>query len=291
MQTQIIQGSDGILTKIAAGASDGILQGWMSATSTNPQPQRGVPLNGLAYWIVGADYFDVVNGHRYVNQGSVSSTDWICADGSSASMAKLGSCTGGITPPTTTYYNPAQGNAGVMLAGGNLYRNVWSSGTTVPSGGSASTDYVLDYFIIPANCFDSQFRSITFTIGGLFANVASSHVNTTKLFVNPTSYAPQGAITGGTLIASTGAAFMAGNGSNTMGFIIQATIWCSGSNTQISQLMGMVLGASHGGCGVPITNLTQTQTNAMVFALTNNILTGGAYGDMTFYWWEACGSN
>jgi hypothetical protein len=158
------------------------------------------------------------------------------------------------------------GASGVQFGGqGNL-----NAQTTQPGKSPAATggDIVMQVYTLPANFFDQANRQLEIWASGSFA--ANGHTKECKIFFNCTTAVVGSAVTGGTAIADTGAST-----GNNVGWELQAIVskyGLPGSNTQIYQEQGTVVGTTHGGCGLPGT-LTATENGAILIAVTGNATT------------------
>ena len=148
---------------------------------------------------------------------------------------------------------------------GNVYR-LFAAGISPASTGS---DIVVATFTVPANSFDIAGRSLTFFASGNFAN--NTNAKTAKIWVGATTATVGSAITGGTTIATTGVYSTTG----AVGWSLATNLskyGATGSNTQIYQEMGVIIGSSHGGMGIA-TTLTLAENAPIICAVTLNSAT------------------
>jgi hypothetical protein len=159
------------------------------------------------------------------------------------------------------------GNSSALVAGsGNA--SVYSSSTGV-SPGTINNDNVLVSWVIPARMFDITGRGLQVTaMGSVSANTNSKRI---KIFAGCTAAVIGSTVSGGTLIADSGAYTTAG----AAGWQIAAQIFktgAGGSNTQIALHQAAQIGATTSGLVVP-TALTLTETSSFILAVTGNGVT------------------
>ena len=157
---------------------------------------------------------------------------------------------------------------GTVLSEGNLYRAQYLAAGAI-SPGATGADNVLAVYSIPANSFDVAGRGISITASGSFA--ANGNTKECKIIFNPSTAVVGSTVgTGGTTIADTGA-----SSGNNVGWALYANVFkvgANGSNTQYAQETGTVVGATHGGMGVPVYP-TATESGAILVAVTGNATT------------------
>lgn len=144
--------------------------------------------------------------------------------------------------------------------------------------GATAADKVLAVFSIPAGSFDVAGRRVVVNAIGSFG--ATGNNKTVKIIFNPSAAVVGSTVTGGTTVASSGV--VATNGGQ---FAIGATITkvgAAGANTQISTSSGISTTA-------PVTNLTATESGAILIAVTGNAAT--ATTDITLNTFTVIGSN
>ena len=168
---------------------------------------------------------------------------------------------GGTTAPTALQ---AQ-NLASFPEEGNIYREIVASRNP---GGTAG-NYVLGVFAIPAYSFDISGRGLNILAQGSVAN--NTNVKTINLYVGATTAVVGSLITGGTLIASTGAYSTTG----ASGWSIEANVFkygASGSNTQLALHMSAQVGSVVGTLSTP-TALTLPENGIILVAVTGNAAT------------------
>jgi hypothetical protein len=137
------------------------------------------------------------------------------------------------------------------------------------SPGSNNNDNVLVSWVIPAKMFDITGRGLQVTAMGSVANNTNS--KRIKIFSGCTTAVVGSAVTGGTLIADSGAYTTTG----AAGWEIAAQIFktgAGGSNTQIALHQAAQIGATTSGLVVP-TALTLTESSSFILAVTGNAVT------------------
>lgn len=155
--------------------------------------------------------------------------------------------------------------AGLMAEEGNIYREVIAS----RNPGIINQDNIIALYTLPASSFDVTGRGLNLMAqGSVVANVNSKRI---KLWVNPTAPAIGSIISGGTLIADTGAYTT----SLAAGYCIEANVFKYGapaSNTQLAIHVLAQIGAAVGAL-LPPTLLTGTESATMTLAVTGNAVT------------------
>jgi hypothetical protein len=177
-------------------------------------------------------------------------------------------------PPLQAQYIVQQGSDFVTYFGGstatfpeegNLYREIVASRNP---GGTAG-DYVVGVYTIPANGFDVAGRGVNMLAQGSVANNTNS--KRLKLYWGCTAAVVGSAVSGGTVIADTGAYTTTG----AAGWSLEANVFkygASGSNTQLALHMSAQIGAVVGSLLVP-TALTSTESGSIIIAVTANAAT------------------
>lgn len=155
------------------------------------------------------------------------------------------------------------------------------TGNPLANPASITNDNVLAVYTIPAGSFSASGKGIEITAAGNFAG--NTHNKECKLIWNPSSAVVGSAVgTNSTsfLLGDTGATTNAGSAS---GWIIQSQVYkygAAGSNTQIGQETGVIVGAVHGGCGLA-SALTNNESASIALAVTGNATT--SVGDISLY--------
>lgn len=148
-----------------------------------------------------------------------------------------------------------------VFPSGNI--NIQVTGTGFGNAAD-TTDDVLFTYTLPANAFDQAGRQLNILTNGKFATNANS--KRAKIYYGCTSAVVGSAVSGGTVIADTGAS----TGSN-VGWQLQAQITkygAGGSNTQIAEAQPIV-GTTHGGVTGPEL-LTAPENAPIVIAVTGS---------------------
>lgn len=150
--------------------------------------------------------------------------------------------------------------------------------------GSTGSDIVVGVISLPANYFVRQNQGITLTASGNFANNANT--KRCKLWFNATTAVINSAITGGTLLADTGAVVTANLGWLLEGSVIKTG--APGSNTQTTISQGAIAGGTHAGI-VLNADTAAVESGVILCAVTINNTT--AAGDAVLSMFEADGWN
>jgi hypothetical protein len=177
------------------------------------------------------------------------------------------------------------GGAGTFFDEGNLNRQI---GNPLGHNNADTTDDVLASYVLPASSFDVAGRGLCITAQGSTGPTANN--KRVKLWFNATISA--GTVSGGTVIADTGAWVNATSPNNNVGWQLMANVFkygAAGSNTQYAQ-GSAILGGVHGGIGVP-TFATATEAAAIVIAVTGSSYTAGAANDVVATWFEVNAMN
>ena len=170
------------------------------------------------------------------------------------------------------------GGTAVMEESGNV--NV-QSGAPLTNPATITNDNVLAVYTLPAGSLSAAGKGLEITAGGNLA--ANTHAKECKLIWNPTSAVVGSAIgTNSTsfLLGDTGSTTNSGAAS---GWLIQAEVYkygALGSNTQIGQETGVIVGSIHGGCSLA-SALTTNESLAILIAVTGNATT--SVGDISLY--------
>jgi hypothetical protein len=135
---------------------------------------------------------------------------------------------------------------------------------------STASDVVMAVGTLPANFFTRDGVGVDLTMIGTFAN--NTNTKTAKIIVGPATAVIGSTVgTGGTTLATTGAYSTTGQ----VGFQLNAQITkigILGANTQVGFETAVIIGATHGGMGVPQA-LTLTETSPILVAFTLNSAT------------------
>ena len=160
------------------------------------------------------------------------------------------------------------GSAGIA-SDGTLY--AITGGATSVNPASTNADVVMAVYSIPANSFDGYGlgqRGISVSAAGIAA--ATGNSKRIKLYFNPSAATVGSAVSGGTLLADTGAFTSSG-----VGFRISGDVYktgATGSNTQVSQATTQIYGTTSAGIGIPLFP-TATESAAILVAVTGDAVT------------------
>ena len=170
------------------------------------------------------------------------------------------------------------GGTATMEESGNVFVQ---SGAPVSNPASITNDNVLAVYSIPANSFSAAGKGVEFQVSGNFAG--NTHVKECKLIWNPT------AAVVGSAVATNSTSFLLGdtgsttNGGAACGWSITSEVYkygVAGSNTQIGQELGVIIGSTHGGMGIA-SALTTNESLGILVAVTGNATT--SVGDISLY--------
>jgi hypothetical protein len=193
---------------------------------------------------------------------------WFCQSAATgAATWALAVVPGSGIEPSSNLEQFGSGTA-TMLSEGNIYH--YASAGLNPAG--TGGDYVVGVYTIPANSFDGMAgtnRGVSFNAFGGFA--ANANTKRAKIFYAPTTAVVGSVISGGTLLADTGA--YSTNGA--VGWNLSAQVFkygAAGSNTQYGQCTGIIIGTTHGGMGAPLA-LTANESAPILVAVTANATT------------------
>jgi len=218
-------------------------------------------------------------GSRWLN--TTAGRAWTClsATTGAAIWALDGIVPGvGVVPSNMlTYFG---GGVGAILAAGNLNRQI---GNPLAGNNADTTDDVLASYTMPASSFDVSGRGLTIIAQG--STGPTTNDKRVKLWFDATISA--GVVTGGTVIADTGAWANAMTPNNDVGWQLMSNVvkyGATGSNTQYAQGTA-ILGGIHGGIGSPVFP-TATESDAIVIALTGSSYTTSAANDVIAIWFE-----
>jgi len=227
---------------------------------------------------------DYSAGSRWLN--TTARRAWTCL--SAATGAALWVLDGvvpglGVEPSNMlTYFG---GGTGTFLEEGNLNRQV---GNPLGRNNADTTDDVLASYILPASSFDVAGRGLCITSQGNTGPTANN--KRVKLWFNATI--STGAVSGGSVIADTGAWVNGTTPNNNVGWQLMANVFkygAAGSNTQYAQGTA-ILGGVHGGIG-SVVFPTAMESGAIVIALTGSSYTTGAANDVVATWFEVNAMN
>jgi hypothetical protein len=176
--------------------------------------------------------------------------------------------------------NPA--NTLQMGEGGNINVQIFPTGQ---NPGSINTVNVLAVFSLPAGAFDAANRGIQIQAIGTFANNVNS--KTVNVVFNATTAVVGSAVSGGTVIATTGAFTTAA----AVAWEISASVFkygAAGSNTQLAIHNSSQIGATVTALTAP-TLLTATESGNILIAITGDAVTTAT--DIALYYLVIAGCN
>jgi hypothetical protein len=189
----------------------------------------------------------------------------------------------GVEPSNMlTYFG---GCNGTLLEQGNLNRQI---GNPLAGNKADTTDDVLASYLMPASSFDVAGRGLCITTQGTTGQ--TNNDKRVKLWFNAIISA--GTVTGGSVVADTGAWMSTTVPNNGVGWQLTANVFKYGaprSNTQYAQGTA-ILGAVHGGIASPAFT-TAMESGAIVIALTGSSYTSGAANDVVATWFEVNAMN
>lgn len=203
-------------------------------------------------------------------------------------ISVLGVQANGQPAATTENFTLNQLGLGPTLFGGGTATMEESGNVNVQTGNplsnpaSITNDNVLGVYTIPANSLNAAGKGIEVTVAGNFG-LTDSQAKRVKLIWNPTSAVVGSAVgTNSTsfLLGDTGSTTNAGAAA---GWIIQSQVYkygAAGSNTQIGQETGVIIGSTHGGCGLA-SALTTNESLPIQVAVTGNATS--SVGDISLY--------
>ncbi len=143
-----------------------------------------------------------------------------------------------------------------------LSRQISSAG--INPGAAGAVDSVLAIYSIPAGYFASTGIGVALTAAGSFA--ANGNTKTLKVIYNATTAVVGSTVTGGTTIATTGAVTTSGGGWEMAAEVFK--VGAAGANTQVAIHSQAQVGAAVSALTAPTTNLTATESGAILCAIT-----------------------
>lgn len=177
---------------------------------------------------------------------------------------------GGTLADTTLLFGAPDtfgGGSAPLFEEGNIYRAVPGVAGGITPGATAA-DNVVAVYSLPAGSLDVAGRGLTITAAGKFA--ANGNTKQVKLWFNATTAVVGSTITGGTLMADTGAVTTNAGGWEVSGNVFKRG--AAGSNTQTVTSNGAVAGATHVGVSAPV-DTTAVENAAILIAVTCNCTT------------------
>lgn len=170
------------------------------------------------------------------------------------------------------------GGTATMEESGNV--NV-QTGNPLTNPATITNDNVLAVYTIPANSLSASGKGIEVTVAGNLG--ADTQAKRCKLIWNALTAVV------GSAVATNSTSFLLGdtgsttNGGVLAGWVIQSQVYkygAAGSNTQIGQEIGNIIGAIHGGCGIAAA-LTTNESASILLAVTGNATS--SVGDISLY--------
>ena len=181
----------------------------------------------------------------------------------------VGDLNSAAMPNDTAVQAGGAGTAGTVKAAGDLWMQSPAGGLT-PSGagGGIGADIIVALATIPANAFDVANRTLEMWAAGSFAG--NGNTKTVKMIINPTAPVIGSAVSGGTVLASTGAVT-----TNNQGWSMESQITKTGalgSNTQNTVHFATQVGSASAALANPQA-LTLNEAGAITVAMTINCAT------------------
>ncbi len=170
------------------------------------------------------------------------------------------------------------GGTATMEESGNIYV---ASGNPLTNPASITNDNVLAVYSIPGGSFSAAGKGIEVTAAGNLGN--DSQAKRIKLIWNPTTAVV------GSAVATNSTSFLLGdtgsttNSGSACGWCIESQVYkygALGSNTQIGQEIGVIIGSVHGGMGLA-SALTTNESLPILVAVTGNATS--SVGDISLY--------
>lgn len=211
-------------------------------------------------------------GSVWVNTAAGALRWWECrsaAAGAAAWVFGGADYTNGGTNPSNEVTQFGQSSA-LMAEEGNINRQISTAGVQPASTGA---DIVLAVYSLPANAFDVAGRGINVQAAG--SSVNNGNTKRMKIIYNATTAVVGQAVTGGTVIADSGAITTAGGGWSLTANVFKA----SAANTQLSIHEAAQAGSVIGPLVAPSTT-TAPENAAILIAVTGNA--ASATTDITF---------
>jgi hypothetical protein len=223
-------------------------------------------------------------GSRWVN--TIARRVWTClSPATGAASWTLDGVVPGVGVEPSNISTSFGGGTGTFLREGNLVRQV---GNPLAGNNANIVDDVLASYTLPASSFDVAGRGLCITAQGNTG--ATTNNKRIKLWFNASI--SSGVVTGGSVIADTGAWINGTTPNNNVGWQLMANVFkygAAGSNTQYAQ-GASILGGIYGGIGLPVFP-TAVESGALVIALTGSSYTTGVANDVVATWFEVNAMN
>jgi hypothetical protein len=223
-------------------------------------------------------------GSRWFN--TMGARAWVCLSAASGAATWI---LDGVVPGTgaepsnmRAYFG---GGTGTLVAGGSLVRQL---GNPLAGNGADTTDDVLASYALPASSLDVSGRGLCITARGMTG--PTSNDKRVKLWFDAKISA--GMVTGGSVIANTGAWVDTIIPNNNVGWQLTSNVFklgLPGSNIQYAQ-GSAILGGVHAGIGLPVFP-TGIEAGAIVIALTGSSYSSAAANDLVANWFEVTAMN
>ena len=168
---------------------------------------------------------------------------------------------------------------GTLEESGNLTAQI---GNPLTNPASITNDNVLAIYTVPAGSFSAAGKGIELQAQGNFP-LTDTQAKRCKIIWNPSSAVV------GSAVVTTAASFLLGdtgsttNGGAPAGWMLSAQVYkygAAGSNTQIGQENGAIVGSVHGGMGLA-SALTTNEAASVIAAVTGNATS--SVGDIALY--------
>ena len=203
---------------------------------------------------------------------------WICQNAGTGVAAWALAVVPGVGIEPATNLEQFGSGTGTVLAEGNLYRVAYlAAGVKQP--GTIANDNVLAVYTLPANSLDGVGnRGLTLQALGSFG--ATANTKEVKLVFGATTAVVGSAVTGGTVIADSGAVNTNGGGWELTANVFK--VGAANSNTQYAQCTGIVNGGVHAGVTGPVYP-TAVENAAILIAVTGNATTATTDISLNFF--------
>ena len=194
-------------------------------------------------------------------------------------LVPIGGATTALLTSGCTVATPGQiAQAGAGTSGFRGTGNVLVTLSAAGLGNAAdTTDDVLAFYAMSPNAFDIAGRELLISAAGKFAATANN--KRVKFWATPTLPVVGSAVSGGVLIADSGALVANNNNVGWTGTVNVSKYGAAASNTQMAWGSSIVAGPTHTGTLLP-TLLTQNEAATIYFAITGSSYTTGAAGDV-----------
>ena len=213
-------------------------------------------------------------------QSTLAGTELVGIDNGGAVRVAATATAVASAPKNSSASSQFGSGTGTFLEEGNLIRQ-----TGAVNPGATGADNVLAVYSLPANSLDIAGRCLNIFAQGNVANNTNS--KRVKIYVGCTTAVVGSTVTGGTVVADTGAYTTTG----AAGWIVEANVvkyGANGSNTQYGLHASAQVGATVGSLLVS-SALTMTESGAILIAVTGNAATTAT--DITLNFFEVNAMN